>query len=419
MGEQMSRKYSSLKDITIEHILLFMIIYMSSSFWGISISGKISIGCLLIISMVSFIRSSSWKHIDMKQFTFFLGIQILCIFTAVLNQENPYQYVILFLSLSIAYLFQSSLEFETFISAYIDILYFLCIFSLVSFSLSLISTRIFMVFPKVTNNVGLRATNMFFSVIHQSSYFNSNFGIFWEPGAYQTFINWALFFQIFIIKEISVRKILIFVITIFTTFSTTGYISSALLLLIFWMSNTVNSKSAYSKRRIFVIVFLLVIGLVFVFTLLPSQVKFKVFGKLAAISKPDLINKNSAYGSTLARMDSIKIPLINWLKSPMFGVGFKNLFMFSLESRPNFLTATPLNWFGLFGTSLGLLFNYAIWNWTKILNQKLLTRWLIFLFLQTITMSEYYNLNVFYLVLVFYGFTLSGWNSRRKKLVFK
>ena len=58
-----------------------------------------------------------------------------------------------------------------------------------------------------------------------------NGGMFWEPGAFQIFINLALLIEL--LKNLPRgRVILVYVITIITTFSTTGFLGMGMLFLI-------------------------------------------------------------------------------------------------------------------------------------------------------------------------------------------
>ena len=179
-----------------------------------------------------------------------------------------------------------------------------------------------------------------------------------------------------------------------------------ILFAIYLLINKSKTKIALKKRRklIKVVMVLLLIG-IFIFNMMPSHIVFKVFGKLEAIINPNLANQNIAYGSTTARIDAIKIPLINWLRSPLWGVGFENMYNYSIKNNTNFLTATPLNWFGLFGLPLGVLFNCCIWRITKFSKNSFFVRIFEFVFLNLIILSEYYNMNAFLLTLIIYGYS--------------
>lgn len=390
----------------IDYFAIFILIYLPSSFYGISMKGSINLSILLIVAFSTVIRNNNLK-VNVKSLMFILAIMILSSLTMIMNLDSPYQYLIFGTAIICAYFMYLSFSFTKFVFIFTKIMYFLCIFSLITFVLLLTVPSVYSVFPTITNSAGLIVRNILFSVVHNSTYFNSNFGMFWEPGAFQTFINLALYFQLFILKDLDIRRIIVFIITIFTTFSTTGYISMFILFVIYLLINKSKTKIALKKRKklIKIVMVLLLIG-IFIFNMMPSHIVFKVFGKLEAIINPNLANQNIAYGSTTARIDAIKIPLINWLRSPLWGVGFEDMYNYSINGNTNFLTATPLNWFGLFGLPLGVLFNYCIWRLTKFSNNSFFVRIFEFLFLNLIILSEYYNMNAFLLTLIIYGYSI-------------
>ncbi|MDM0483757.1 hypothetical protein [Clostridium perfringens] len=259
------------------------------------------------------------------------------------------------------------------------------------------------------NNSGLVIRNVIFSVVYNSSYFNSNFGLFWEPGAYQTFLNLALFFQLFLIRNLNYKRVGILLITIFTTFSTTGYIATIYIIVIFFVRQyTVKKNNYYKNKKInFIFIIILILGAV-AFYNMPDVIKFKVLGKLEGIFNTHLLETNSSYESTLARINSFKIPIINLMKSPIWGVGFTNLSNSSKVIGSGFLTSTPLNWFALFGLVSGFIINMPIVMWTSFIKRNYILRIFLILFLIIIILSENYNRNMFFLILCFYGFDVKN-----------
>ena len=61
-----------------------------------------------------------------------------------------------------------------------------------------------------------------------------NCGMFWEPGAYQGFLNLALFFSLYIKRQVYHRlKVGLLIIALLTTFSTTGYMGFAFVCMLY------------------------------------------------------------------------------------------------------------------------------------------------------------------------------------------
>lgn len=394
----------------INYIIIFMVIYLSSSFYGLSISGSINIILSILISIIAVIANLRDLNINKKATIFIIIVISASIITLLFQNGKLYDYLIFWVYLLSAYLVYISIDLKSFIYIFNDIMYFLCIFSIITFLLLIFIPEVFSFLPTIRNSSGLSMKNVFFSVVYNSNYFNSNFGLFWEPGAYQTFINVALFFQLFLIKEIKIKKILIYLITIFTTFSTTGYISAFILILIFLFINKkiykIKENKFNIKKLMFIIILILVIGFI-IFNYMPDVIKFKVFGKLEGIFNPHLLKNNSSYESTLARVDAFKIPIYNMFNSPIIGVGFNKLSQSAKEFGSGFLTTTPINWFALFGIPIGILINFNIWRWSKVINKNFVLKILLIIFLVIIISSENYNRNAFYLLFILYGFNIN------------
>lgn len=395
------------------YITIFLLIYLSSSFYGLSIKGSINAAILLIVTLVTFTINPKSKKIKLNTLFFVLFIILSSSMTMIIKSDEIYNYSIFWVFLICAYIVYISIDINEFIIIFNKIIYFLCVFSLVTFIALMLYPSVFDYFPSITNVTGLTMKNAFFSVVYNSSYFNSNFGLFWEPGAFQYFINLALYLQLFIIKTLDKKRVLVFLITIATTFSTTGYISTLFILFIFIFYTKTSIKEEFkNKKKMILIIFTFIVVGFFIFNSLPSHITFKVFGKLEAILNPELANINPSYISTAARTSSLKIPLQGFLKSPFWGEGFTALSRRSLEMGSGFLTATPLNWFGLFGLPLGVMLNICVWRWSKAVDGNLLLKLLIFAFLIISVISENFNRNSFYLVFLLYSFDLNLLKNR-------
>lgn len=122
---------------------------------------------------------------------------------------------------------------KKFIYKYNKIIYFLGITSLIMYVIPMIFPRFTSIFPIVQDYAGSKFYNAgiycYPTYIVKSYYRNQS--IFWECGAFQAFLNMALFFELYIKRYTNKKHILVYIIAILTTRSTTGYI--ILLLLVF------------------------------------------------------------------------------------------------------------------------------------------------------------------------------------------
>lgn len=144
---------------------------------------------------------------------------------------------------------------------YTDIIYFFSILSLVCFAYN----YIFGVLPYINlggsmdGGNGFRVTSIVYTQLYNLNVHGLTFrncGPFWEPGAFQGFINLAIIIELLghndRNREWHVRM-LIFAITIITTFSTGGYIVLSICIIYFVVSNI---RLSNNNKMILLITFL-------------------------------------------------------------------------------------------------------------------------------------------------------------------
>lgn len=173
-----------------------------------------------------------------------------------------------------------------------------------------------------------------------------NQGIFWEPGAFQGYLNWALLLLLnkYNLKKKQIRiKAIVLMLTIASTQSTTGYFVFALVLTMSYL-NHVQEKGL--KIHTLIVLFA---GLVLIFLVLNSNVVQMKFS-----------DSSTGYESFLTRLNDningIKIALI----SPVFGLGYSTPRYFDLLAQYGIVANSSgilcaLQEFGLFFGSFYLL----------------------------------------------------------------
>ncbi|WP_205450076.1 O-antigen ligase family protein [Clostridium botulinum] len=136
--------------------------------------------------------------------------------------------------------------------------------------------------------------------------FHRNSGMFWEPGAYQIFLNLALIFMLDmgLYGKRDKIKIIILIITILTTKSTTGYIVLLIILSNYFYIN-IKFKYKFSKSLIVIIIAMMLI------------IIFPIFSKIEVVDNKinkDNISFNIRYNDFLESINIIK-------EYPMKGLG--------------------------------------------------------------------------------------------------
>ena len=91
------------------------------------------------------------------------------------------------------------------------------------------------------NSLGYAGRDYLLSVYVTHSY--RNYGIFWEPGAFQIFLNYGIIYELFCDKRKGKTiRIIALLTALITTFSTTGYISLCLILMAFFIESKNNNR---------------------------------------------------------------------------------------------------------------------------------------------------------------------------------
>ncbi|MBR6509601.1 MAG: hypothetical protein IKT38_03245 [Clostridia bacterium] len=221
---------------------LVFAVYATGSIFFVSFNYKLYITMLFAVSFVFFLISNEFRVSMLRQDIIRVLFLFICIlFVLLLNGVTAYSsYIAIFLQIVAAYFISNSISRAEFEKKYINIISFFAAVSLVCHCVFLISPSIALNFPMT---IGDGSTNYYNAYIHvfqsaqgYSSYvpFKRNAGIFWEPGAYQAFLNLGLFFILAKEEQLTkkeVVKIILLIMAIITTYSTTGYIIMAILLL--------------------------------------------------------------------------------------------------------------------------------------------------------------------------------------------
>lgn len=131
-----------------------------------------------------------------------------------------------------------------------------------------------------------------------------NNSIFWEPGVYQIFLNFALIYQLFFVKKIKKMNIFILAVNLITTFSTTGLIFS--LLLFYLKIISIKSNNIFIKFIKYYTIPVISILSIFIVTY--------------------LLNQKISYGTRSydLRANNLLIGLELFIKKPFYGWGFLN-----------------------------------------------------------------------------------------------
>lgn len=390
-----------LSKTTYDIVIVFLLLFLSVSFVVTNdiISSAATI-CLWICALFAIILIDGLR-INSNLMLVTISLLALMLFTTLIQGESIVVYAKTAFSIVVVSLYVANIDFERFSTAYVKVMKFLSVVSLIGYGLHLVVPSIFDRFI-VQNTSGISYSNYLLYVQWVSSGQNAfrNWGFAWEPGAFSTFVCLAMLLDVlFVSKQVKLRTIVLYVITVITTFSTTGII--AILCLCVFLATT-NKTISRSTKRVIVLTLLLSILLMIVFSgaffdLSTNSAFGKILNFLNAEDRSDL-------GSTSIRYFSITKVFTAFLHSPLYGWGYDGLIEQTLEFTRGMNTCTFINWFAVYGIVFGLIMLTGIIRFTQNMSCKPLYRFIIVIFLFGITMTENYIHCPMIFILVLYGY---------------
>lgn len=330
-------------------ILIFILIATTGMEYFYRSQNYILIGC--IISTYFFVKTQQKlnKHfvlivlsfiiIELFQYIYFGGFNLRTFFGT---------YIRLFLAFSVICIVR-----QNFFKTYTIIIYFFSIFSLFFYFLTFIPgvpnfylETLGNIIPNTFTDDGFYkgSKNIIIYNFHENALITfRNSGPFWEPGAFAVFLLIALIFNHINEKKIFTKKNLIFIITIVTTLSTTGFI--CLFVFLFYLNYNI-----LRKNILFIVFFILsFIGTIALYERIPF-LKDKIEKDIAYSNE----TTTSRFGSALADYNLFK-------ESPLFGYGragaknnFKEEKFFDVGNHRNNGVFNLLVTYGLFITIIYL-----------------------------------------------------------------
>ena len=324
-----------------------------------SYSGMVSSVLLLTLSVLIYLFNI--KPLAKSQILNCLIILSFIMFSMVVNRSFAsidIRTVVIVIS---SYLVIQSFSYEDFLKKYTDCIMAIALFSIAVYFLYKVAPGAFGAFPRhLWRNHSVLFVNLWLSVVPvgMQDYFR-NFGIFYEPGIFQFYLNIALLIELFSNKKINVFRVLVLTVAVITTLSTNGYISIVLVFFaygLFVILGSENRDKIY--RKIGFLVLLSVIAIIFVVLIDKGIIGSRVFMKFSS-------TKTS--GSYYDRTNAISYALSKIFQNPLLGVAARGI-----EDSYN-ATFTPLNWMMLYGI---VIEGYALVGYSKMFSRLTSNRWL-------------------------------------------
>lgn len=306
------------------------------------------------------------------------------------------------------YCFTNKISFNMFIKKYDDILYFLSIISLLFFLTATFFTDIVRYLPIVQNVLEVQYYNGFFCVLDAQRLelpwggFR-NYGIFREPGVFQSYLIIGLLFQVCCLNNW--KKIFVYVLTLLSTYSTTGYIALGLLIIFLWVH--------MDRNLIYKMVVLLFVIIVTLFAInyqsLFSAGFSHVFYKLRDFSfSPGYVS--TARKGNIYRSASIVLCANIFVDHLIFGAGktevynqIKSLSQEWYGISLRFPTDTFVYNFAKYGLIYGTIWLVSFYRLSKKLGKNTIERFIIFAIFMITLNTENYTYSFFIHTLFWLG----------------
>lgn len=282
----------------------------------------------------------------------FLSLMGMIFFTYLFHfGESTGPYVYILFAIMFAFGITLTYSFEDFARIFQKLMVITSVIALIGYFL-LKYTSLLNVLPKFTNNnystygVGI----IWNYIVHLP---DRNCGMFWEPGVFATFLIYAIIFELFFNKDkISIIRLALFSLCIFTANSAGGFFLWLVCLILFFM------KSSKGKKRnplvYLVVSIIFVLGIVVILNLdyiiLNTRlVNNQYFVKLLS---------ESVLGSS--RYYAISHNIEIFINNPIFGGGYKTATQQMASVADTSTSTYLLSVFGILGSSYTIFFIYGI-----------------------------------------------------------
>ena len=337
------------------------------------------------------------------QLVFYVYFPIITILLSQLGNLDfslGYEYKI-FLLLG-GFAFASMVRFPDFMDAFINVMFMVAICSVFVWVLSFWGMDFWSGLPQTGEN---EYYSLGVTVVHTNrGLWYRNFGPFWEPGVYHIYLNFCIAYLLLFKKNFPLIKLIVFIITLISTFSTTGFACFIVIIFSYFIKRltTLNLKVFLALTSLFAGVCLLLTN---------EYINIILFGKIAD-------------GSTSfdVRMMDSKLYLKMFLQNPIFGIGLTDAYNQVQKLYEHFgidysgASSTTFREFASMGLYLGTIRLLLQWKFAiKFLNKRMLPVILFFAVILIMLNTEDLCFSLF-LNMIFYYAILKVRNNETEKL---
>lgn len=321
-------------DGFIDYLLIFVVLFCMGTPLGDSYSLLIRFGILGFSFLIMLMRKD--LCIDRSAFASTFALAALPFITMILTFDRHMNSYLGMAVLCISTLFVVTvIDYKSYEEKYTKLLFALCSFSLGCYILSNIVPAFVQALPYY---FGLEFKHLFHlqyfhnttSILGYYTMSTRNTGMFREPGIFQIYINLAMFLELKRSDKLSNIRMLVFVITLLTTFSSSGIIAG-LPIIIAFLRKSLSGKSMEEKRKLL----FLVLVILFVFG-------FFVYRNYDILFAEKFAQDGASAASVTDRITCLKSDLNLFSMSPLWGVGTTGMNNGGIGSECSFTSTAAL-----------------------------------------------------------------------------
>lgn len=391
------------KNEYVGSFLVFVVLYLTASFNSTVGLIPVPLSAPIWVSVIIWAVLRE-KNMNRKLMTYYLIAILLYISSSLVNGFALFRVIKYLLSLTAVIVLLNVYPLPMIKRAYLRCILFLSVVSLVMFPLMLISPETFSGFRQGTST--WRVYYNLYLFVHCIGS-DRNCGMFWEPGAFAPFILLAI--AILILekdKEIQRRnlKMVVLLITLITTFSTTGYIALAICVTMILF----DSKSSRLQKVgiLLLVVTVIAIGFYYFSDSIFNARGYTTFGKLYKIFENSNYLDANSNNSSSVRLYSVIRPLEICLNHPFLGVGYVNLQQMTADSTRGAITCTFSNWFGMYGFIYGCMMLGGYLRFARLTGTNTMNRVLLSVLMLLCIATEDFSNNAFFLGIAILGLSM-------------
>lgn len=306
-------------------IVLLMILASKTVFFGL-INAKMTYLSLLAVVLLVCIVRGKLKRVNKYNATVVFALAALSVIQVLLNGTmvtTSYinSMVVSYLPFVICFFVAEVMDAQSYMEKYTNIMVAICIVSLVCFTIAVSQPMIAWAISKsVEFNDHIYNISWFYTWGWSVHVFSRNSGPFWEPGGFQGFILMALLMVLFKREHKWAKvKIVIYILTILTTGSTTGYILLGIIIVLFYQKVElafVADGSKKNKNLLKIALFAVaILAVIYIVTSGNISDKFSGTNESASVRVNDLLSSVSlvadrplfGYGFSSERINRTKV----------------------------------------------------------------------------------------------------------------